>query len=182
MKFPIDSVTVFSKLFIKDFTRPAIIVHITRGNPITVFITFCETVDNIIADKVVAIPQDELMTEEPLRPAPKIFKETCHLDFTRSVENLYNQVRGLSPYPAAWCEFVSPEGEAIGVKIFEATRHICNHNNAPGSIITDSKKNIEIACEGGYLQIKSLQLAGKKRLSAEDLLRGFRLTNEYKAQ
>lgn len=142
----------------------------------------CETVDNIIADKVVAIPQEELMTDEPLRPAPKIFKDTCHLDFTRTVEDLYNQVRGISPYPAAWCEFVSPEGEAIGVKVFEATRHLCNHNHTPGAIVTDGKKTIEVACSDGYLQLVSLQLAGKKRLTAEELLRGFRLTNEYRAQ
>lgn len=142
----------------------------------------CETVDNIIADKVVAIAQEELMTDEPLRPAPKIFKDTCHLDFARKVEDLYNQVRGLSPYPAAWCEFVSPEGEAVGVKVFEAARHICEHCNAPGTIRTDGKKVIEIACEDGYLQILSLQLAGKKRLTAEELLRGFRLTNDYIAR
>ena len=142
----------------------------------------CETVDNIIADKVVAIAQEELMTDEPLRPAPKIFKDTCHLDFARKVEDLYNQVRGLSPYPAAWCEFVSPEGEAVGVKVFEAARHICEHCNTPGTIRTDGKKVIEIACEGGYLQILSLQLAGKKRLTAEELLRGFRLTNDYIAR
>ena len=142
----------------------------------------CETVDNIIADKVVAIAQEELMTDEPLRPAPKIFKDTCHLDFARKVEDLYNQVRGLSPYPAAWCEFVSPEGEAVGVKVFEAARHICEHCNIPGTIHTDGKKVIEIACEDGYLQILSLQLAGKKRLTAEELLRGFRLTNDYIAR
>lgn len=142
----------------------------------------CETVDNIIADKVVAIAQEELMTDEQLRPAPKIFKDTCHLDFARKVEDLYNQVRGLSPYPAAWCEFVSPEGEAVGVKVFEAARHICEHCNTPGTIRTDGKKVIEIACEDGYLQILSLQLAGKKRLTAEELLRGFRLTNDYIAR
>ncbi len=142
----------------------------------------CETVDNIIADKVVAIAQEELMTDEPLRPAPKIFKDTCHLDFARKVEDLYNQVRGLSPYPAAWCEFVSPEGEAVGVKVFEAARHICEHCNTPGTIHTDGKKVIEIACEDGCLQILSLQLAGKKRLTAEELLRGFRLTKDYIAR
>ena len=142
----------------------------------------CETVDNIIADKVVAIAQEELMTDEPLRPAPKIFKYTCHLDFARKVEDLYKQVRGLSPYPAAWCEFVSPEGEAVGVKVFEAARHICEHCNTPGTIRTDGKKVVEIACEDGYLQILSLQLAGKKRLTAEELLRGFRLTNDYIAR
>ena len=142
----------------------------------------CETVDNIIADKVVAIPQEQLMTDEPLRPAPKIHKDTCHLDWTNDVETLYNQVRGLSPYPAAWCEFVAPDGTATGVKVFEAVRHICNHDKPAGTIITDGSKSIEIACADGYLSLTSLQLAGKKRLSVEELLRGFRLTNEYIAR
>ena len=139
----------------------------------------CETVDNIIADRVVAIPQEELMTDEPLRPAPKIFKDTCHLDFSRNVIDLHNQVRGLSPYPAAWCEIVSPQGEALGVKEFETSYRECNHTLPAGTIVTDGKKSIEVACEGGYLSLLSLQLAGKKRLSAEELLRGFHLTNEY---
>ena len=139
----------------------------------------CETVDNIIADRVVAIPQEELMTDEPLRPAPKIFKDTCHLDFSRNVIDLHNQVRGLSPYPAAWCEIVSPQGEALGVKVFETSYRECNHTLPAGTIVTDGKKSIEVACEGGYLSLLSLQLAGKKRLSAEELLRGFHLTNEY---
>ena len=139
----------------------------------------CETVDNIIADRVVAIPQEELMTDESLRLAPKIFKDTCHLDFSRNVIDLHNQVRGLSPYPAAWCEIVSPQGEALGVKVFETSYRECNHTLPAGTIVTDGKKSIEVACEGGYLSLLSLQLAGKKRLSAEELLRGFHLTNEY---
>lgn len=142
----------------------------------------CETVDNIIADNITAIPQEELMTDQPLRPAPKIFKETCHLDFTRNVIELHNQVRGLSPYPAAWCEFVSPDENITGVKVFETSIQECQHNKPYGAIITDGKRNIQIACEGGLLDILSLQLAGKKRLSAEELLRGFRLTNEYTAR
>ena len=139
----------------------------------------CETVDNIIAGRVEAIPQEDMMTDEPLRPAPKIFKETCHLDFSRYVVDLYNQVRGLSPYPAAWCEFVSPDNERYGVKIFEASYRLCQHDKNPGSINTDGKKIIEIACEGGYLQLVSLQLAGKKRLLTEELLRGFRMTDQF---
>ena len=142
----------------------------------------CETVDNIIADNITAIPQEELMTDQPLRPAPKIFKETCHLDFTRNVIELHNQVRGLSPYPAAWCEFVSPDENITGVKVFETSIQECQHNKPYGAIITDGKRNIQIACERGLLNILSLQLAGKKRLSAEELLRGFRLTNEYTAR
>lgn len=142
----------------------------------------CETVDNIIAGRVEAIPQEDMMTDEPLRPAPKIFKETCHLDFSRYVVDLYNQVRGLSPYPAAWCEFVSPDNERYGVKIFEASYRLCQHDKNPGSINTDGKKIIEVACEGGYLQLVSLQLAGKKRLLAEELLRGFRMTDQFVAE
>ncbi len=142
----------------------------------------CETVDNIIAGRVEAIPQEDMMTDEPLRPAPKIFKETCHLDFSRYVVDLYNQVRGLSPYPAAWCEFVSPDNERYGVKIFEASYRLCQHDKNLGSINTDGKKIIEVACEGGYLQLVSLQLAGKKRLLTEELLRGFRMTDQFVAQ
>lgn len=142
----------------------------------------CETVDNIIAGRVEAIPQEDMMTDEPLRPAPKIFKETCHLDFSRYVVDLYNQVRGLSPYPAAWCEFVSPDNERHGVKIFEASYRLCQHDKNPGSINTDGKKIIEVACEGGYLQLVSLQLAGKKRLLTEELLRGFRMTDQFVAE
>ena len=142
----------------------------------------CETVDNIIAGRVEAIPQEDMMTDEPLRPAPKIFKETCHLDFSRYVVDLYNQVRGLSPYPAAWCEFVSPDNERYGVKIFEASYRLCQHDKNPGSINTDGKKIIEIACEGRYLQLVSLQLAGKKRLLTEELLRGFRMTDQFVAE
>lgn len=139
----------------------------------------CETVDNIIAGKVEAIEQEELIGGEVLRPAPKIFKDTCHLDFSRGVKDLYNQVRGLSPYPAAWCELVSPTGEAIGVKVFEARVRECDHSQPFGSIVTDGKKSIEVACQGGYLSLVSLQLAGKKRLTVEELLRGFSLTNQY---
>ena len=142
----------------------------------------CETVDNIIAGTVVAIPQEELMTDEPLRPAPKIFKDTCHLDFNRTVIELYNQVRGLSPYPAAWCEWVSPENEPVGVKIFEASYEIKPHDLPCGSIVTDGKKYIRVACQDGYLQLDTLQLAGKKRLTAEELLRGYKLSNNFIAR
>ena len=142
----------------------------------------CETVDNILAGNVVAIPQEELMTDEPLRPAPKIFKETCHLDFTRTAVELYNQVRGLSPYPAAWCEWCSPDGETMGVKVYDTSYTVVKHDEPCGSIVTDGKKYIKVACQDGYLQLKSLQLAGKKRLDVEDLSRGFKLTNDFIAR
>lgn len=142
----------------------------------------CETVDNIIAGNVVAIEQDELMTNEPLRPAPKIFKDTCHLDFSRTADELYNHVRGLSPYPAAWCEWVAPDGTVSSVKIYEATRRVVSHSLACGTIVTDGKHSIEIACADGFLSLQSLQLAGKKRLAVDELLRGFKLTQDFIAR
>ncbi len=142
----------------------------------------CETVDNIIAGNVVAIPQEELMTDEPLRAAPKIFKETCRLDWNKSVEELYNQVRGLSPYPAAWCEWVAPDGTVSSVKVYTASRQMRPVNVPCGTIYTDGSKVIEVACSNGFLRLEELQLAGKKRLSVSELLRGFRLTNEYLAR
>lgn len=139
----------------------------------------CETVDNILAGTIEPVAQETLEDGTPLPPAPKIFKETCHVDWNHTVEQVYNLVRGLSPYPAAWCEWVAPDGQAIGVKIFEASRRECHHDLAPGTLRTDGKKSIEIACTDGFLRIESLQLSGKKRLSAEELLRGFHLSDEY---
>ncbi len=142
----------------------------------------CETVDNIIAGTVTAIPQEEMMDGTPLRPAPKIFKETCHIDWSQGAEHIYNLVRGLSPYPAAWCEFIAPDGTATGVKIFAATYRLAPHTLAHGTICTDGKNSIEVACGDGFICIESLQLAGKKRLTPQELLRGYRLTNEYTAR
>lgn len=139
----------------------------------------CETVDNILAGTIEPVAQETLEDGTPLPPAPKIFKETCHVDWNHTAEQVYNLVRGLSPYPAAWCEWVAPDGQAIGVKIFEASRRECHHDLAPGTLRTDGKKSIEIACTDGFLRLESLQLSGKKRLSAEELLRGFHLSDEY---
>lgn len=139
----------------------------------------CETVDNILAGTIEPVAQETLEDGTPLPPAPKIFKETCHIDWHHTVEQVYNLVRGLSPYPAAWCEWVAPDGQVVGVKIFEASRHECWHDLVPGTLRTDGKKSIEIACTDGFLRIESLQLSGKKRLSAEELLRGFHLSDEY---
>ena len=139
----------------------------------------CETVDNILAGTIEPVAQETLEDGTPLPPAPKIFKETCHVDWNHTVEQVYNLVRGLSPYPAAWCEWIAPDGQAIGVKIFEASRRECHHDLAPGTLRTDGKKSIDIACTDGFLRLESLQLSGKKRLSAEELLRGFHLSDEY---
>lgn len=149
-----------------------------------------ETVDAILNGVVKPVPQEEMAVVGELRPAPKIFKETCRIDWNQPVKKVYDFIRGLSPYPAAWSELVSPEGEVVVVKIFETEKYIRNEGKRcrnsrgcfckVGSIETDGKKYIKVAVPGGLVSVLSLQLPGKKRLKTDELLRGFRLTNEYK--
>ena len=139
-----------------------------------------ETVDAILAGTVQPIPQEEMTDAKELRPAPKIFKETCRIHWEQPTKKIYDFVRGLSPYPAAWCELITPESEKIVVKIFETSKEMQEHSLTPGTIETDGKTYLKVAATDGFLHILSLQLPGKKRLKTEELLRGFRLNNEFK--
>ena len=131
-----------------------------------------ETVDNIIADNVRPIPQEQFASERPLRPAPKIFKETCKIDWTCGVKRSYDFIRGLSPYPAAWTTLVANGKEQI-LKIFKTEKEFCPPTDPIGTVVLDGKKSMKVALEDGYLNLLEIQLAGKKRMRAEDFLRGF---------
>ncbi len=109
-----------------------------------------------------------------LKPAPKIFKEDCRINWYNSVERAHNMVRGLSPYPAAWTPLYRDGAECGSIKIFASHIDKCAMNVAPGTIRTDSKSYIAIACADGWLYIDDVQLAGKKRLATKDLLLGWR--------
>lgn len=139
-----------------------------------------ETVDAILAGTVKPIAQEEMTVVGELRSAPKIFKETCRIDWNQPVKRIYDFVRGLSPYPAAWCEMVSPDGETIVVKVFETEKWPEEHSLALGTILTDGKTYLEIAAADGLIGIRMLQLPGKKRLDIEAFLRGFKLNEQYK--
>lgn len=133
-----------------------------------------KTVDAILDGNVKTTPQEELAQIEELRQAPKIFKETCRIDWTQGVKKVYDFVRGLSPYPAAWTELHQGEQAPVMLKIFETEKQYCSHNYQPGSIDTDKKTYFRVATTDGYLNIRSLQLAGKKRMEVTDFLRGYR--------
>ena len=135
-----------------------------------------ETVDLLLEGKTDAIPQEEFYQDSAeLRPAPKIFKETCRIDWNQPLK----KIRGLSPYPAAWTEIISPEGVPTALKVYQAEKHPATHNLPVGTICTDKKSYVDIAVEGGYLRLLSLQLAGKKRLSITEFLNGFKQIGEY---
>ena len=141
-----------------------------------------ETVEAILAGTVKAIPQETLFqSDEDLRPAPKIFKETCRIDWSKGVKKVYDFIRGLSPYPAAWTE-LSVGDKVLELKIFAASKEFCTHQQTVGTVLTDHKSYIKVALEDGFLNILTLQLSGKKRMEVTDFLRGFRAEGALKVQ
>ncbi len=134
-----------------------------------------ETVDEILSGTVKVIPQDEILAPIELRMAPKIFRDTCRIDWRRSVKQVYDSVRGLSPYPAAWTELVRPGCEPVVLKIYETEKLPQEHDLPIGTVMSDGKTYLCVAAADGFVGIRSLQLPGKKRLSVEELLRGFRV-------
>jgi methionyl-tRNA formyltransferase len=134
-----------------------------------------DTVEKIASGDIAPIEQSQMFDGE-LKPAPKIFKEDCHIDFSRSGREIVNLVRGLSPYPAAWAALA----ENLTSKVFEVEFKPQEVENEPGTILSDERKYIRVVCADGLVEIKELQLSGKKRMSAEELLRGFRNITSYR--
>lgn len=132
----------------------------------------CATIDDIIADRVTPIPQDQLTTDGPLRPAPKLFKDNCRITWTDGTKRCHDFIRGLSPYPAAWTTLVDEGGKAVVMKIYVAHKDFSPVAEAPGTVlVADGEMRIVLA--DGTLVIDSLQMAGKKRMATADFLRGF---------
>ena len=134
-----------------------------------------ETVETIISGNYKSIPQDTLINKDTvLRPAPKIFKDDCRLDFSKKCVELHNLVRGLSPYPAAFTT-IKVNGKDLNLKVFETTPDSTADHKPQGTLLTDNKTFLKIACADGYLIINDLQLEGKKRMKVADFLRGVKL-------
>lgn len=138
-----------------------------------------DTIDHIIAGDLSPIPQDSLTAGIEPTPAPKIFKETCLIDWNKTATEVHNLVRGLSPYPAAWTEIQDSTGNPITLKIFETKVLSDNCNNPrPGRITVPNGNRMVIDCAGACIEILSLQAAGKKRMSTADFLRGTQIKHD----
>ncbi len=131
-----------------------------------------DTIEHIIAGDLRPIPQDELLQGIEPTPAPKIFKDTCRIDWNRNAIDIHNHVRGLSPYPAAWTELELNNGDMLSAKIFE-TKLSEKATTTPGKITIDGDK-LFIDCNDAKIEILSLQVAGKRRMPTADFLRGTR--------
>ena len=137
-----------------------------------------ETVDNILADNIHPVEQSVLAgSVGELKPAPKIFRETCRIDWQqKNTKQIYDFIRGLSPYPAAWTELHAND-KTYEVKIYDATKEKSNHAGNIGDLVTDGKTYLKVQTSDGYISIQNLQLSGKKRMAISDFLRGFKCEN-----
>ena len=135
-----------------------------------------KTIDLLIGGETDAVDQSQFITDNTtLKAAPKIFKETCEISFDKSVNEVHNFVRGLSPYPTAWVQVQFPEqAEPIVLKIYETEKELTTPEHAAGTLVTDQKKYAKIALRDGYIHLKSVQAPGKKRMETGELLRGMR--------
>lgn len=142
-----------------------------------------KTVNALATGEVEAIDQDVLVESAGLiKHAPKIFKDDCRIDWTKDMVSVRNLIRGLSPYPTAWTELVHKEkNETLTAKIFAASLDN-SMPGAPGTIQSDGKKFLKIACPDGWLSITDIQLSGKKRMKIEELLRGFHDLGNWKVK
>jgi methionyl-tRNA formyltransferase len=140
-----------------------------------------ETIEKILAadGQPESIPQDELMGNvKRLYDAPKLFKQTCEINWDRPSKRLYDFIRGLSPYPGAWTTLMGPDGKSVDLKIFKTTKTEKNVGMRPGMIVV-YKGLLYITTADYLLQIDELQLAGKKRMSARDFLNGNKNFENY---
>jgi len=140
-----------------------------------------KTVDALAEGAIDPIPQNLLVIDPKRLHAPKIFKESCRINWEKPVTEINNLIRGLSPYPAAWTNF-QIAGSETGVKIFKASVEQVGHQCRQGEILTDNKKYLKIACNDGFLHVIDLQLAGKKRMGIAEFLRGFPNAAGYTAK
>ncbi len=145
------------------------------GNKVVV-----ETIKKIEKGDVRALPQEELSEDQPLKPAPKISKEFCNVDWSLDCKTVYNHIRGLSPYPAAHTQLQSESGEIIDLKIYSSEIESCIPVVAPGCVVTDNKKYLKIALSDGFIHLKQVQQAGKKAMSIDDFLRGTQFDGDWK--
>ena len=139
-----------------------------------------ETIKKVEQGTVEPLPQEQLAESQALKPAPKISKEFCNIDWNQDRLTIYNHIRGLSPYPAAHTQLISEMGERIEMKVFSSEMEACHPDMPVGSVVTDNKKFLKIAIKDGFIHLTQVQQAGKKAMPIADFLRGTRLDGLWK--
>ncbi|MGQ9620844.1 MAG: methionyl-tRNA formyltransferase [Bacteroidales bacterium] len=136
-----------------------------------------KTLEGLVKNTITPFPQSQLLKPGEIpRTAPKILPADCIIDWSNDCTSIHNLVRGLAPDPCARSFFRGKEGNLL-FKIYESHPDDEDHLLQPGEIVTDGKQYLKIACGRGYLSVRSIQLEGKKKMSINDFLRGFRIKN-----
>jgi methionyl-tRNA formyltransferase len=137
------------------------------------------TIDAIAEGSAIPQAQHLIDIREPLKPAPKIFKNDCRIRWNENVLKLHNFIRGLSPFPTAWSELENQQGELLTVKVYAAKPVSANHGLKAGTISTDGKTYLRVAAADGFIEIEKIQLQAKKQMNIDDFLRGFPAIKGY---
>ena len=135
-----------------------------------------KTVEQIEADNVSTTVQPK---SGDLKTAYKLNRDNCKIDWTERLDTIYNKIRGLNPFPAAWCFLDNDEDEPLTVKLFAVEKKAEYHNLKAGHLLIN-KDHLEVACKNGYVIIKEIQLPGKRKMDVKSLLNGFKFTETAK--
>lgn len=128
-----------------------------------------ETVKRIAEGNITEQPQSDQNDQSKLKHAPKIFTETCQIDWSRTVEEIHNLIRGLSPFPGAFTQLNDKT-----LKIYRSIKEPVLHDHQAGEVLSDGRSYIKFACSNGFIHATDLQLESKKRMNVPDFLRGYR--------
>ncbi|NNM09138.1 MAG: methionyl-tRNA formyltransferase [Flavobacteriaceae bacterium] len=135
-----------------------------------------EVGSELVLETVLLIAEGEVKTEiqpsaKELKGAPKLNNENTKIDWTRPAMEIDALIRGLNPYPAAWC-YLENDGERLKIKIYDVALKLEEHDHEIGTLFS-SKKDLHVAVENGFLEIQEIQLPGKRRMKSSDLLNGY---------
>jgi len=137
---------------------------------------------DLVNETIAQIEKGEIKTKpqpkKEFKPAPKLYKDTCKIDWKDSLVSIYNKIRGLAPYPLAWTTIYNDK-DVVEMKIYKADKIVEKHSLPVGKIVT-SKKEMKIAVSEGFIYIKELKVAGKRKMDVVSFLNGFKFSeNAY---
>ncbi len=139
---------------------------------------------DLVIKTVQLIETDEVTTtiqpkSEDLKTAYKLNRDNCKIDWTQSLDTIYNKIRGLNPFPTAWCYLDNNEDEQLAIKLYGVKKEIASHEYDAGLIFT-TKDGLKVSCAGGYIKVKEMQLPGKRKMNIKPLLNGFEFSESAK--
>ena len=135
-----------------------------------------KTVKQIEADKVITTIQPK---DKDLKTAYKLNRENCKIDWNQNIDHIYNKIRGLNPFPTAWCYLDNGNEEHMSVKVYAVSKITELHNYENGAIKI-SENEIKVACKNGYIKVEELQLPNKRKMDSKSLLNGFEFEKNAK--